>query len=237
MKILELMFSLKWTLNRKQYFFAYLWLWFFTFFLIIIFSYYFNIDLKELKQTENINKMLLLYIFVNIVLFYPSIVLDYKRIKDTNLNIVIFYILIFLSLWTLVYFILSYFNIIEYNDYTEKIIWSSSFIVNLLLFLSKSNHSDNNNNLNNYIESSFINNDEIKFFPVNKTKFILLSITTLWIYNFYWFYKNFKYIKVNFEDSKNTWPFFRALFSPITSYFLFKKIFYWEKKDYALAIW
>lgn len=235
MKIFKLLFSFNWTINRKQYFFTYLGFSFLTAIFIGIFAYYTNLELKDLLLENNINKTILLNIFIWVLLFYPTTVIDYKRIKDTNLNIFIFYILIFFSFLALAYFLLSYFKIITYNDVIKRIILWIWFMLNLPLFFAWSkNNVNNENSLDDIIIS--INNNELKFFPVKNTKFILLSLSTFWIYNFYWFYNNFKYVKLNFEDSKNIWPFARALFSPITSYYLFKKIFYWVKKDYSWVI-
>ncbi len=61
-----------------------------------------------------------------------------------------------------------------------------------------------------------------KFFPVSMAKFCLLSILTGGLYEIYWFYKNFKYIKL--RDQSQIWPLARALFAPLWFYSLIKDI-------------
>lgn len=51
------------------------------------------------------------------------------------------------------------------------------------------------------------------FFPVSLAKLILLSIVTVGIYDIYWFYKNWKYIKQ--RDDSSIMPFWRAFLFPI----------------------
>lgn len=60
------------------------------------------------------------------------------------------------------------------------------------------------------------------FFPVANHKFITLSIFTLGLYEVYWFYQNWRRVKVR-TDTKIS-PFWRAIFSPFWATALFKVI-------------
>jgi glutaredoxin len=60
------------------------------------------------------------------------------------------------------------------------------------------------------------------YFPVSKLKLILMSLCTLGLYEIYWFYKNWKLIKT--RTGQNLSPFWRAIFSIIFCYPLFKHI-------------
>jgi hypothetical protein len=57
---------------------------------------------------------------------------------------------------------------------------------------------------------------------VSKFKFILYSIVSFGLYEIYWFYKNWKYVKQ--RDGVDIRPFWRGLFSPIWCYSLCKDI-------------
>ena len=59
---------------------------------------------------------------------------------------------------------------------------------------------------------------EPRYFPVSLAKFILLSIATFGLYELYWFYRNWHYIKS--RDHSDIWPFWRAFFANCTCYFL-----------------
>ena len=54
------------------------------------------------------------------------------------------------------------------------------------------------------------------FFTASPSKLVLMSICTLNLYLFVWFYKNFCKIKENID--KNIWPFWRTLFYPLMAY-------------------
>ncbi|MFC1667092.1 hypothetical protein ACFL0P_04430 [Candidatus Omnitrophota bacterium] len=58
------------------------------------------------------------------------------------------------------------------------------------------------------------------FFPTSTTKLIVMSVCTLGIYEIFWFYKNWKFLKEkhNFDIS----PFWRAWFCIFTCYSFFK---------------
>ncbi|MDE1466045.1 DUF4234 domain-containing protein [Spartinivicinus poritis] len=57
-----------------------------------------------------------------------------------------------------------------------------------------------------------------KYYSVSPVSFVLLSIFTLGIYEIYWAYKNWVYIKE--RDQSSIWPFWRAIFAPIWYYSL-----------------
>jgi hypothetical protein len=60
------------------------------------------------------------------------------------------------------------------------------------------------------------------FFPVSRLKLAVLSISTLGLYEFYWFYKNWQL--VNQREGGSLSPFWRACFAPLFSYSLFRRI-------------
>ena len=66
------------------------------------------------------------------------------------------------------------------------------------------------------------NNKKPLYFPVSKLKLILMSLCTLGLYELYWFYKNWKLIRT--RTGQNLSPFWRAFFSFIFGYQLFKDI-------------
>ena len=51
------------------------------------------------------------------------------------------------------------------------------------------------------------------YYPVSLSKFIVLSILTLGIYELYWFYKNWRFVRD--RDNSTIMPFWRAVFSPL----------------------
>jgi len=63
---------------------------------------------------------------------------------------------------------------------------------------------------------------EAVFFPVSLLKLTLMSLATLGLYEIYWSYKNWKCVQERFGDKVNA-P-LRALFYPLSSYWLFKRI-------------
>lgn len=60
--------------------------------------------------------------------------------------------------------------------------------------------------------------DGPRYFPVARAKFIALVVLTFGIYELYWFYRNWKYVRQ--RDSSDIWPFWRAVFSPVWYYAL-----------------
>jgi hypothetical protein len=63
---------------------------------------------------------------------------------------------------------------------------------------------------------------EVIFFPVSPLKLFIMSTVTFGLYELYWFYKNWKYIKV--WTGCNLWPFWRAFFGILFCYPCFKAI-------------
>jgi hypothetical protein len=60
------------------------------------------------------------------------------------------------------------------------------------------------------------------FFPVSGFKFFVMSLVTWGFYDFFWFYKNWKLIKI--RDRSSIMPFWRACFAPIFCYPLLARI-------------
>lgn len=60
------------------------------------------------------------------------------------------------------------------------------------------------------------------FFYVSPLKLLLMSIGTLGFYEFFWFYKNWTYVREH--RLRDLSPEFRALFFPFTYYYLLKEI-------------
>ena len=84
---------------------------------------------------------------------------------------------------------------------------------------------------------------KITYFSVSNTKLILLSIFTFGVYPFFWFYKNWKIVSES-DPSSTIGPIWRAFWSILYSYSLFKGIFLsWatsnkENFDFrARAVW
>lgn len=67
----------------------------------------------------------------------------------------------------------------------------------------------------------------VEYHPTAIWKFILLSIITLTLYQYYWFYRCWKYVKD--EEESNILPFWRAFFSRIWFYPLFIRIYDGQK--------
>ena len=60
------------------------------------------------------------------------------------------------------------------------------------------------------------------YFHVAAWKFIVLSIATFGIYELYWFYQNWRYIRE--RDHSDIWPFWRMVFSPIWCFSLCRDV-------------
>lgn len=60
------------------------------------------------------------------------------------------------------------------------------------------------------------------FFPVATHKFIVLSVCTFSLYDFYWFYRNWQRIKQQTGESLS--PFWRAFFGPLWNFSLLRRI-------------
>ena len=63
---------------------------------------------------------------------------------------------------------------------------------------------------------------EAAYFHVSAWKFLVLSIATFGIYELYWFYQNWRYIRE--RDRSDIWPFWRTVFSPIWCFSLCKDV-------------
>lgn len=60
------------------------------------------------------------------------------------------------------------------------------------------------------------------FFPVSRTKLLVLSFCTLGLYQYYWFYKNWTLVRARTNES--ILPFWRALFAVFFCYQLFDRV-------------
>jgi len=60
--------------------------------------------------------------------------------------------------------------------------------------------------------------DQPQYFQVSSLKFILMSACSFGLYEIYWTYKNWQFIKQ--RDQSKIWPFWRAVFAPIWYYSL-----------------
>src|ERR1700722_8420739 len=80
-----------------------------------------------------------------------------------------------------------------------------------------------NDPLSPNVRNKSINRHEYTaFFYVSPLKLVVMSITTLGIYQLFWFYKNWTY--VHDHTSKKFWPGLCAIFSQFTYYGLIKEI-------------
>lgn len=64
--------------------------------------------------------------------------------------------------------------------------------------------------------------EDTEYFSVSTKKMVLMSILTAGLYELYWFYKNWKVVKI--QEEKKLSPFWRAIFCVIFCYSLFKRI-------------
>jgi len=64
--------------------------------------------------------------------------------------------------------------------------------------------------------------EEQPYFPVSRQKLIVMSMTTLSMYQIYWFFKNFE--RVNARTGGGASPFWRAIAAPITAHGLFAHV-------------
>jgi hypothetical protein len=63
---------------------------------------------------------------------------------------------------------------------------------------------------------------EPPFFAVSLTKFVVLSVCTLGIYELYWMYRQWKLVRV--REQSSILPFWRAFFAGIFCYSLFRRV-------------
>ena len=62
----------------------------------------------------------------------------------------------------------------------------------------------------------------VAYFPVSRTKLLVLTFCTLGIYQYYWFYKNWKIIKE--RTGEDIYPFWRTFFAVFFCYQLFDRV-------------
>ena len=62
----------------------------------------------------------------------------------------------------------------------------------------------------------------MRYSPVRIDKFVILSLVTLGLYQFVWFYRNWRYIKTS--EGTSIWPWARALFYPFWYYPMLKRL-------------
>ena len=62
----------------------------------------------------------------------------------------------------------------------------------------------------------------VRYSPVRIDKFVILSLVTLGLYQFVWFYRNWRYIKTS--EGTSIWPWARALFYPFWYYPMLKRL-------------
>jgi hypothetical protein len=74
----------------------------------------------------------------------------------------------------------------------------------------------------NLIADSPPQHSELLYFPVGLIKFAVLSICTFGLYEFYWFYKNWQFVKE--QEHSDMMPFWRAFFVFFFCYSLFRRI-------------
>ena len=74
---------------------------------------------------------------------------------------------------------------------------------------------------------------QIQFYPTNLLKFSVLSVATFGLYELYWFYKCWKYVKIKEE---NIYPFWRAFFASFWTYALCMRIFEGKYKGWSVII-
>jgi hypothetical protein len=73
------------------------------------------------------------------------------------------------------------------------------------------------------------------FFPVATHKFVVLSICTFGLYELYWFYKNWQWVKES--QHSNLSPFWRAFFAPLWAYQQFRHVQEQAKAERVLTKW
>ncbi|HEV7704620.1 MAG TPA: hypothetical protein VGO46_10025 [Gemmatimonadaceae bacterium] len=64
--------------------------------------------------------------------------------------------------------------------------------------------------------------EEQPYFPVSRQKLIVMSVTTLSMYQIYWFYQNYQ--RANERAGSGGSPFWRAIAAPITAHGLFARV-------------
>lgn len=62
----------------------------------------------------------------------------------------------------------------------------------------------------------------LAYFPVSYAKFIILSVVTVGVYQYYWFYKQWDYVRR--RDASSIMPFFRTFFMPLWFFALYREL-------------
>lgn len=65
--------------------------------------------------------------------------------------------------------------------------------------------------LNEQLMSGMASPAPAAYYPVSRTKFVLLAVLTLGLYEIYWFYKNWAYVRI--REQSNIWPLARGIFA------------------------
>ncbi|MEM7805276.1 MAG: hypothetical protein AAF545_10155 [Pseudomonadota bacterium] len=71
-------------------------------------------------------------------------------------------------------------------------------------------------------DTDVVESNEQTFYVVSPTKFLLLSILTISLYNIYWFYRNWREVKA--RDKLGIWPPMRGLFYIFFTHSLFRRV-------------
>jgi hypothetical protein len=74
-----------------------------------------------------------------------------------------------------------------------------------------------------------LDDSEAAFFAVSLQKLVLMSLCTLGLYQVFWHYKNWEYVKQ--RENSDIMPFWRAIFSIFFCYSLFRKISEYDAPD------
>jgi len=77
--------------------------------------------------------------------------------------------------------------------------------------------------------------NDVQFSPVRLDKFVLMSILTLGLYEFVWFFRNWRYVKQ--AENSDIWPWARALFAPLWYYALLKRLDYSNAAILVVGYW
>lgn len=75
----------------------------------------------------------------------------------------------------------------------------------------------------------------LSFFPVAVHKFLVMSIFTLGFYELYWCYKN--WVRIEQRTSHGISPLLRAIFAPVSSFWLFAEIHRHMERSGIAAEW
>lgn len=73
------------------------------------------------------------------------------------------------------------------------------------------------------------------YFPVARQKLIVMSVTTLSLYQIYWFYRNFQ--RMNARSGSGASPFWRAITAPLTAHGLFAAVRTDAQSRFIAANW